>query len=59
MIELVSFHDVSVKGPLPVIFQNVPLIVPHIQNNCQKQTHFLNSHSGSGDRPSSSVSKYW
>ena len=35
MIESVLFHDVSVKGPRPVIFQNVPLIVPHMQNNCQ------------------------
>ena len=52
MIESFLFHDVSVKGPRPVTFQNVPLIVPHMQNNCQKQTHFLNSYSGSGDRPS-------
>ena len=28
----------------PVIFHSVPLIVPHLHDNCPKQTHFLNSH---------------
>ena len=28
----------------PVTFQHVPLIMPHLHNNCQKQTHDLNCH---------------
>ena len=49
MTESVSFHSVSIKGHevlfqcRPVILQRVPLIVPHLHNNNQKQTHFPNS----------------
>ena len=50
MVESVSFHSVYLKDSVvlfwcrQVIFQLVPLIVSGVQNNCQKQTHFLNSH---------------
>ena len=51
MTETVSFLSVSIKGCLvlfqcwPVIFKHVPMIMSHLHNNCQKQTHVMNCHS--------------